>query len=184
MKRFDKTKNILKANILAEQRYLESKGLIKENELDMGQLGRDARSVESGVNQFGDEKYDEMQKLKNIPPDGIIKKYIDYYGKSLTYSIESDKEGIAKVEVYGEGEKIVATYYFKLDDLDEINRGRIGVSLMGGKSDEIGETDENYLEDVIRTDNGLTDKYNEYITNNLPDDYNPFNNRSDSSNDY
>ena len=31
MRRFDKTKNILKANLLAEQRYLESKGLIKED---------------------------------------------------------------------------------------------------------------------------------------------------------
>jgi 5'(3')-deoxyribonucleotidase/2'-5' RNA ligase len=31
MRRFDKTKNIEKANILAEQRYLESKGLIKES---------------------------------------------------------------------------------------------------------------------------------------------------------
>ena len=30
MRRFDKTKNMLKANILAEQRYMESKGLIKE----------------------------------------------------------------------------------------------------------------------------------------------------------
>lgn len=31
MRRFDKTKNIRKANLLAEQRYLESKGLIKES---------------------------------------------------------------------------------------------------------------------------------------------------------
>lgn len=31
MRRFDKNKNIKKANLLAEQRYLESKGIIKEN---------------------------------------------------------------------------------------------------------------------------------------------------------
>lgn len=31
MKRFDKIKNIKKANLLAEQRYLQSKGLINEN---------------------------------------------------------------------------------------------------------------------------------------------------------
>lgn len=30
MRKFDKTKNMLKANLLAESRYLESKGLIKE----------------------------------------------------------------------------------------------------------------------------------------------------------
>jgi hypothetical protein len=33
MRRFDKTKNIKNANLLAEQRYLESKGLLKENEI-------------------------------------------------------------------------------------------------------------------------------------------------------
>ena len=32
MRRFDKTKNIIKANLLAEQRYLQSKVLINENE--------------------------------------------------------------------------------------------------------------------------------------------------------
>jgi hypothetical protein len=32
MRKFDKTKNILKANLLNEQRHLESKGLIKEGE--------------------------------------------------------------------------------------------------------------------------------------------------------
>ena len=32
MRRFDKTKNIIKANLLAEQRYLESKGFITENQ--------------------------------------------------------------------------------------------------------------------------------------------------------
>jgi hypothetical protein len=33
MRRFDKTKNVKNANLLAEQRYLESKGLLKENEI-------------------------------------------------------------------------------------------------------------------------------------------------------
>lgn len=35
MRRFDKKKNIEKANLLAEQRYLESKGLIKESFYDI-----------------------------------------------------------------------------------------------------------------------------------------------------
>ena len=48
MRRFDKTKNILKANLLAEQRYLESKGLIKEY----------------GDIEVGADKYDEMENLK------------------------------------------------------------------------------------------------------------------------
>ena len=41
MRRFDKTKNILKANLLAEQRYLESKGLIKEGEINTKQVDFD-----------------------------------------------------------------------------------------------------------------------------------------------
>lgn len=49
MRRFDKTKNILKANLLAEQRYLESKGLIKEEYSDI---------------EVGADKYDEMENLK------------------------------------------------------------------------------------------------------------------------
>lgn len=35
MRRFDKKRNMTKANLLAEQRYLESKGLIKEDETPM-----------------------------------------------------------------------------------------------------------------------------------------------------
>ena len=38
MRRFDKTKNLKKVNILAEQRYLESKGLLKENIIDESEL--------------------------------------------------------------------------------------------------------------------------------------------------
>ncbi len=38
MRRFDKTKNIQKANLLAEQRYLQSKGIIKENMVDESDL--------------------------------------------------------------------------------------------------------------------------------------------------
>lgn len=36
MRKFDKTKNILKANLLNEQRHLESKGLIKEDSIKIG----------------------------------------------------------------------------------------------------------------------------------------------------
>jgi hypothetical protein len=34
MRRFDKKDNIRKANLLSEQRYLESKGLINENNIE------------------------------------------------------------------------------------------------------------------------------------------------------
>ena len=67
MRRFDKTKNILRANLLAEQRYMESKGLIKEVYDNYDNTAD--RAGESGINQYDDEKYDEMQKLKNMSPD-------------------------------------------------------------------------------------------------------------------
>ena len=40
MRRFDKTKNIKNANLLAEQRYLESKGLVKENFEEINEADR------------------------------------------------------------------------------------------------------------------------------------------------
>jgi hypothetical protein len=50
MRKFDKSKNIKKANLLAEQRHLESKGLIKEEEYNIdsikAQLGSDVSDEE------------------------------------------------------------------------------------------------------------------------------------------
>ena len=43
MRRFDKKYNMQKANLLAEQRYLESKGLIKESE-ELTEEGRTSMS--------------------------------------------------------------------------------------------------------------------------------------------
>jgi hypothetical protein len=46
MRRFDKNKNMRKANLLAESRYLESKGLIKENDLSgIANYGEDAKTI-------------------------------------------------------------------------------------------------------------------------------------------
>ena len=67
MRRFDKTKNMLKANILAEQRYMESKGLIKEGE-DCIQVfeGEDINdSLEKFKSEIGQAK-DANQKNYNV----------------------------------------------------------------------------------------------------------------------
>lgn len=42
MRKFDKTKNIAKANLLAEQRYLKTKGILTEEERD---FNRDAQAA-------------------------------------------------------------------------------------------------------------------------------------------
>ena len=75
MRRFDKTKNILKANLLAETRYLESKGLIKEGE-DFG-TGEDfsresaaqENAMKSGQNMYNDQP--DLNKEINASEDNL-----------------------------------------------------------------------------------------------------------------
>jgi hypothetical protein len=66
MRRFDKTKNMLKANLLAEQRYLESKGLIKE---DIDNNPADNARQQYGDYEASQQDYEERQKLMNMSPD-------------------------------------------------------------------------------------------------------------------
>lgn len=59
MRRFDKDKNIQKANLLAEQRYLQSKGLLKEN-LDVSyEFYYDGNVNDNTI------VYDTIQKIKD-----------------------------------------------------------------------------------------------------------------------
>ncbi len=83
MRRFDKTKNILKANILAEQRYLESKGLIKEGE-DFGtgeNFGLEDKKQSAGINH-------EIGNDENVNTD--IKYYIDKY-LDIYFDVKEEK---------------------------------------------------------------------------------------------
>ena len=68
MRRFDKKHNIEKANLLAEQRYLMSKGLISENNIpsirkEIERLGLNPEDVEI-IMKEGDELLDEALKDK------------------------------------------------------------------------------------------------------------------------
>jgi hypothetical protein len=88
MRRFDKKNNILKANLLSEQRYLASKGLISEGELPMGDISRDARSVEYGIPQYQEEP--ESSDLGQLTPNQEqMKKYISKY---VTSKLELEDE--------------------------------------------------------------------------------------------
>jgi hypothetical protein len=64
MRKFDKTKNIFKANLLNEQRYLESKGLIKEdNQRERNELASqiiDLTNDISSAKSRGDDKMVEL----------------------------------------------------------------------------------------------------------------------------
>lgn len=58
MRRFDKKNNIIKVNLLAEQRYLQSKGLISEN----GFGGDDYGDIPTGMNV---DEYEKQQAILN-----------------------------------------------------------------------------------------------------------------------
>ncbi len=177
MRRFDKTKNILKANLLAEQRYLASKGLIKEVTDNYDNTAD--RAGKYGINQFGDEDYEQRQKLMNSSNDDIIDN-IEQNGKEITFSFDSNDTGTAKVEVYGDNEEIVATYYFKLADLANLDdRPWVGLADASlGDNANISAQAEDYITDMIEKGDELVQKHNEYVNSeyndNHPDEPNPY----------
>jgi hypothetical protein len=66
MRRFDKKNNIRKANMLAEQRYLKSKGLISENDSEDWEL--EDRKQQYGINpeiEPTDLQYNELREDGN-----------------------------------------------------------------------------------------------------------------------
>ena len=70
MKRFDKTKTMLNANILAEQRYLASKGLIKESE--------DCIQVVNGLDGFKREIEDAKYNAESCLIDDCFEVIFNY----------------------------------------------------------------------------------------------------------
>lgn len=119
MRRFDKTKNMLKANILAEQRYMESKGLIKEY---------------SDI-EIGADKYDEMKNL-NTDFEANLEN-LDIY-----FTVKGQHQAVAKVldiKIPNSNNELVPiTYVFDI----EYARDSIGADAdedpaMGGTDSEI-----------------------------------------------
>ena len=89
MRRFDKIKNLKKANILAEQLYLANKNLKTIKRIDENEVGDDfdtaSREVEYGINPHKDQNvivinYEELPNgdLLVQTSDGVTEKY-SYY---------------------------------------------------------------------------------------------------------
>lgn len=93
MRRFDKTKNIKKINILAERRYLQSKGLLKEN------YNIENLSNEDYVQNFLDNFYvglDDIQyDLEKLFVDFNLKYYDDDINSSYSVEMIFDVEGFS-----------------------------------------------------------------------------------------
>lgn len=96
MRKFDKTKNILNANLLNEQRYLETKGLVKEgnqrernelalhiinlnNQISAAKSRGDDKMVEYLTDDLNDAK-DKLKALKSVK-DGLDESEEIFVGK-------------------------------------------------------------------------------------------------------
>jgi hypothetical protein len=102
MRRFDKVKNIHKANLLNEVRYLESKGLLKESETNdvLSESSIDLRMSVLGLAKnnngiFKSEKQASFLKLMIDERDGLI----GHTEHGRPYLADYDDKGIIKITV-------------------------------------------------------------------------------------
>lgn len=98
MRRFDKAKNIKKANLLAENRYLISKGLIKESIIDESELFETERVSMSEF--FGDitDNVDTLLKMfSKYQPNNSWFMTVGYIN-SVDISVTIKSENLAQVE--------------------------------------------------------------------------------------
>ena len=101
MRRFDKTKNIRKANLLAEQRYLESKGLIKENEENKKKKNK-TEPVIAMLVLDGESRTKLLNAVGHLIPEGwktIAHHMTIPYGKGLPENLKDDLGSVQTIEV-------------------------------------------------------------------------------------
>jgi hypothetical protein len=142
MRRFDKTKNMLKANILVESRYLESKGLIKEENcieqykyldasnrsgldegnqkdqnnlaLEISELSKQIVNAKSrGFNEFVEKLTDELKgKKAKLAELKSVKEVYDNYDDT------ADRAAQSRINQYSDEDKIDTNFEANLDNLD------------------------------------------------------------------
>ena len=114
-----------------------------------------SRQEELGMNY---EKDEDIQNIKNTPPDGAITDMIKQYGYDITYTFNSNDEAVAEVIIYGDNEGDDITYYFDVYGDDGFSR--VGVNLSEDNKNEIGLNDFKFIENIIEEDSSLSDEYN------------------------
>jgi hypothetical protein len=93
MRRFDKTNNMVKANLLAEQRYLESRGLIKEdNVIPLKDILQPSRVAPTAL-------YVSTLKLIDGP---FLTKNPDWKDKPLKFLHYNGGEGLVGIKLAAE----------------------------------------------------------------------------------
>ena len=136
MRRFDKTENIAKANLLAEQRYLKTKGILTEEERD---FNRDAQAA-----GFTPSAYrDYINNFMNQNSEPIIYPEKNRYSDEETIDIISNelyKRGLFPKEFPPiEGEFLSMARYGEKAPLVHINRVRDEISKIKQEYEETGK---------------------------------------------
>ena len=104
MRRFDKNKNIAKANLIVEQRYLESKGLVNESwrsEYLVNVIGKEMQ--EKGIERHSEEWVARMKPLSALD-DEIDKIYRTFTGYDAGQVNNTDR---FKAQLKGELQRLV-----------------------------------------------------------------------------
>ena len=99
MRKSDKKKNFLKVNLLAEQRYLQSKGIVTESfhEADGTPIGVNEKHMP--ITEYGQSKQFDLRDEQNM--DSLISMIVSYLGKEKTNdaSIANDNKVIVYTEL-------------------------------------------------------------------------------------
>ena len=139
-----------------------------------------SRQQEFGINP---EKEEDIQKIKNTPPDGTITDMIKQYGYDITYTFTSKDDAVAEVIIYGDNEADDITYYFDVWGDDAFSQ--VGVDLSEDNKNGIGPNDFKFIENIIEKDERLSDESNRIASDEYLEklDGDPFYDRHNRFND-
>ena len=113
MRRFDKKKNIQKANLLAEQRYLQSKGLLKENNM-FEEPTQQGPSNEDYVKHFLNNFKNMEYEISNDSNTLFVEFKTDYEdgNEDSTYWVDLDFNiNVEDYPKYSKGDRWTPDYY-------------------------------------------------------------------------
>jgi hypothetical protein len=113
MRRFDKKDNIRKANLLAEQRYLQSKGLINENE----DWDLESRKQEYGINPEIDQEELNSENTYKVEVIGKEAEKDGGYKHRWVYEITANNEEEAEAKAadrFNENFRLSDIYLFSV----------------------------------------------------------------------
>ena len=133
MRRFDKLKTIHKANLLTEERYLESKGLLKENK---GNDGVD------GIETLVDSLVDSPDFLN---PKQISNKYSIKKENGVIILIDNVENSVMSIDDFKRLKRILINDYFNENKGKNINLKNYTTEKIKGNELKIGDV---YARDI------------------------------------